>query len=251
MDQHQLVQLALFTFAGFVAQMVDGMISMGFGVSATSLLLTFGATPAVASASVHTAEVVATGFSAYHHWRLGNVISTFVKKLMIPGMLGAIVGAYILTNVPGERIKPFMAAYLVVMGSVILVKAFRPPRTEESHAHIAPLGLIGGFLDSIGGGGWGPVVAGTLLARGNTPRTTIGSVAFAEFFVTLASSATLLLTIGVAGNWIPIGGLALGAALAAPIAARLTGRLQRKPLMIFTGIAVILLSVRTILLALR
>ena len=251
MDQHQLIQLVLFTFAGFVAQMIDGMISMGYGVSATSLLLAFGVSPASASASVHTAEVVATGFSAYHHWRLGNVIGTFVRKLMIPGMLGAIIGAYILTAVPGDVIKPFMAAYLVVMGAVILVKAFRPARLEESHAHIVPLGLAGGFLDSIGGGGWGPVVAGTLLARGNTPRTTIGSVAFAEFFVTVASSATLLLTIGVAGNWIPIAGLALGGAIAAPIAARLTARLARRPLMIVTGVIVILLSVRTIVLALR
>jgi uncharacterized membrane protein YfcA len=238
-------QLLLYTIAGFIAQMIDGMLSMGYGVSATTLLLSLGVAPASASASVHTAEVAATAFSAVSHWRAGNVIASFVKKLLIPGVIGSILGAYILTTVPGEVIKPFMAAYLVVMGFVILVKAFRPRREEESHAHIVPLGLAGGFLDSIGGGGWGPVVAGTLLARGNTPRTTIGSVAFAEFFVTVASAATLLLTIGVK-NWMPIAGLALGSAIAAPIAARLTGRIPAKPLMILTGIVVILLSVRTI-----
>lgn len=245
-----LLQFLLFTAAGFIAQMIDGTLSMGYGVSATTLLLSFGVPPAAASASVHTAEVVATAFSAWNHWRVGNVIASFVKKLLIPGVIGAIAGAYILTRVPGDVIKPFVAAYLVVMGLVILIKAFRARREGESHAHIVPLGLAGGFFDSMGGGGWGPIVAGTLVARGNPPRTTIGSVAFAEFFVTLAASATLLLTIGVA-NWLPIAGLAVGGAIASPLAARLTGRIAAKPLMIIVGVLIILLSVRTILLAVR
>lgn len=245
-----LLQFALCALAGFLAQLVDGTLSMGYGVSATSLLLTFGLPPAMASASVHTAEVVATAFSAYNHWRIGNVIASFVKKLLIPGVIGAVVGAYILTHVPADAIKPFVSAYLIVMGGVILYKAFRGRRQGESHAHIVPLGLAGGFFDSIGGGGWGPIVAGTLVARGNPPRTTIGSVAFAEFFVTVAASATLLLTIGVS-NWLPILGLAIGGAVAAPIAARLTGRIAAKPMMIAVGIAIILLSVRTIYMTLR
>lgn len=241
-------QLLLFIVAGFLAQMIDGTLSMGYGVSATTLLLSMGVAPVSASASVHTAEVAATAFSAYGHWRAGNVVGAFVKKLLIPGAIGSIAGAYLLTTIPGDAIKPFIAAYLVVMGFVILVKAFRGRREGESHAHIIPLGLAGGFLDSIGGGGWGPIVAGTLLARGNAPRTTIGSVAFAEFFVTVASAATLLLTIGIS-DWMPIAGLALGSAIAAPFAARLTGRIPAKPLMILVGIVVILLSVRTIWLA--
>ena len=247
--EEPLVHFLLFTLAGFLAQLVDGTLSMGYGVSATSLLLALGLPPAAASASVHTAEVVATAFSAYNHWRVGNVIASFVKKLLVPGVIGAVAGAYILTRVPGDAIKPFIAAYLVVMGAVILVKAFRPRREGESHAHVVPLGLAGGFFDSIGGGGWGPIVAGTLVARGNPPRTTIGSVAFAEFFVTFAASATLLLTIGVT-NWLPILGLAIGGAIASPIAARLTGRIPARPLMILVGAVVILLSLRTILLAL-
>jgi uncharacterized membrane protein YfcA len=244
-----LADFGLFTLAGFLAQMVDGTLSMGYGVSATTLLLSMGLPPAAASASVHTAEVVTTASAAYNHWRAGNVVGSWVRKLLIPGVAGAIAGAYVLTNIPGAAIKPFIAAYLIVMGIVILFKAFRRRAEGESHAHIVPLGLAGGFCDSVGGGGWGPIVAGTLLARGNPPRTTIGSVAFAEFFVTFASSATLLLTVGVS-NWLPIAGLALGGIIASPIAARLTGRIPAKPLMIAVGILVILLSVRTILTAL-
>ena len=245
MNESQLLDLALFTLAGFLAQMIDGTISMGYGVSATTLLLSFGVAPAGASASVHTAEVVATAFSAWNHWRVGNVIASFVKKLLIPGVIGASVGAYVLTAIPGDVVKPFVSVYLAVMGFIILLKAFRRRPEGESHAYIVPLGLMGGFCDSIGGGGWGPIVAGTLLARGNPPRTTIGSVAFAEFFVTVAASATLLITIGVS-SWLPIAGLALGGAIAAPIAARLTGRIPPKPLMIIVGVVVILLSARTL-----
>lgn len=249
MDEHVLLELLLFAAAGFVAQIIDGTLSMGYGVSATTLLLSFGVPPAAASASVHTAEVVATAFSAYNHWKLGNVVAAFVKKLLIPGVIGAIIGAYILTHVPGDAIKPFMAAYLIVMGAIILLKAWRRGVSVGSEKHLTPLGLAGGFCDSIGGGGWGPIVAGTLLARGNEPRTTIGSVAFSEFFVTFAASATLLLTIGIT-NWLPIAGLALGGAIASPLAARLTGRIPARPMMIAVGVVVILLSVRTIILAL-
>ena len=246
MTTKTLLDLALFAMAGFLAQMIDGITSMGYGISATTLLLTLGVPPAAASASVHTSEVATTAFSAYHHWRVGNVVASWVKKLLIPGVIGAIVGAYLLTTFPGAKIKPFIAAYLLVMGVVILYKALRRRLETESHAHIVPLGLVGGFCDSVGGGGWGPIVAGTLLARGHPSRTTIGSVAFAEFFVTVAASATLLVSIGVS-NWLPIAGLAIGGAIASPIAARLTGRIPARPLMIAVGILVILLSLRTIL----
>lgn len=249
MTESQLVELALFTLAGFLAQMVDGTLSMGYGVSATTLLLSFGVPPAAASASVHTAEVVATAFSAWNHWRLKNVVASFVRKLLIPGVIGAIAGAYILTSVPGEVLKPFVAAYLLIMGVIILAKAWRRSVHVGSDKHLLPLGLAGGFCDTVGGGGWGPIVAGTLLARGNEPRTTIGSVAFSEFFVTFAASATLLLTVTIT-NWLPVAGLALGGAIASPFAARLTGRIPARPLMIAVGVVVILLSVRTIVLAL-
>lgn len=240
-----------FLAAGFVAQMIDGMLGMGYGVSATSFLLSFGVTPAMASASVHTAEVVATGFSGASHWANGNVALSYVKKLMIPGIIGAVIGAYILTSIPGGVMKPIIAAYLMIMGIVILFKARRKiETTDASETKLVPLGLAGGFFDAIGGGGWGPIVVGTLLARGNPPRITIGSVNFAEFFVTIAASATLLLTIGV-GSWEPIAGLAVGSALAAPLAAKLTGKIPARPLLISVGILVIVLSLRTIYMSLR
>jgi uncharacterized membrane protein YfcA len=250
MTQHQIFELTLFTLCGFLAQLVDGTISMGYGVSATSLLLSFGVPPAGASASVHTAEVVATAFSAWNHWKVRNVVWSFVRRLLIPGVIGSVIGAYILTTIPGDAIKPFMAAYLVIMGIVILSKAWKNNVSIGNEKHVGLVGFVGGFCDSVGGGGWGPIVAGTLLARGNPPRTTIGSVAFSEFFVTVAASATLLMTVGVS-NWIPVAGLALGSAIASPFAARLTGRIPARPMMFLVGIVVILLSARTIYMTLR
>ncbi len=242
-------EILAYAAAGFIAQLIDGILGMGYGVSATSLLISLGVPVAVSSASVHTAEVVATGFSAYSHYRLGNVIWSLARRLLIPGVIGAVIGAYILTTLPGDRIKPFVAAYLLVMGVIIIVKALRRQEAREAHAHLTPLGLAGGFFDAIGGGGWGPIVVGTLLARGIQPRTTIGSVNFAEFFVTVAASVTFLLTIGVS-SWKPVAGLALGGALAAPIAARVVHRVPARPLMIAVGVLVIVLSVRTILVSL-
>lgn len=248
MNEHLLLELALYTAAGFLAQMIDGVLGMAYGVSATSLLLSFGVPPAVASASVHTAEVVTTGFSGFSHWRVGNVVMGFARRLIIPGVIGGVIGAYLLTEIPSDVIKPVIAAYLLVMGLIILAKAWRRSVHVGSEKHLFPLGLFGGFFDAIGGGGWGPIVVGTLLARGNEPRTTIGSVNLAEFFVTLATSVTFILTLGVT-NWLPIAGLALGGAIAAPIAARMTGRIPARPLMVAVGILVILLSIRTIILA--
>jgi uncharacterized protein len=249
MDEHLLIELTLFAVVGFIAQMIDGMLGMGYGVSATTFLLTLGVPPVVASASVHTAEVVTTGFSGYHHWKAGNVLGSLVRRLLIPGVIGGCIGAYLLTEIPGNAIKPFIAAYLMVMGLIILAKAWKRSVHVGSEKHLIPLGLGGGFFDAIGGGGWGPIVTGTLLARGNTPRTTIGSVNLAEFFVTFATSVTFIVTLGTL-DWTPIAGLAIGGAIAAPIAARFTGRIPARPLMVAVGIVVILLSVRTIVLAL-
>ena len=241
-------QLWLYIAAGFIAQMIDGVLGMGYGVSATSLLLSFGVPAAVSSASVHTAEVAASSFSALAHYRLGNVAWDVAKRLMIPGIVGAIIGAYILTSIPGDRIRPFIAIYLLVMGVSILLKAFRPRTAGPRKTPLEPLGFIGGMLDAIGGGGWGPIVVATMLARGGEPRKTIGSANFAEFFVTVAAAITFLLTLGLAG-WKPIVGLAIGGVIAAPIAARVVHRVPTKPLLIAVGVLVVLLSIRTIVLA--
>lgn len=243
-------ELLWFIAAGFIAEMIDGTLGMGYGVCGTTLLLSLGLPPAMASASVHTAEVFTTGMSAAAHYRAGNVLWPVVRRLLIPGAIGAVIGAYILTSIPGEKIKPFVAAYLLIMGIVIISRAWRKQVDREAHHHLEPLAFAGGFLDSVGGGGWGPIVVGTLLARGNQPRTTIGSVNFSEFFITLAASITFLLTIGIS-TWVPVVGLALGGAVAAPISAMVVGRVPARPLMVAVGLLVIALSARTIFLALH
>jgi uncharacterized membrane protein YfcA len=243
--------VATFIVVGFIAQMIDGTLGMAYGVSATTFLLAAGVSPAVASASVHAAEVITTGVSGLSHWSSGNVSGYLVKRLVIPGMIGAVVGAYILASLPGERIKPLVAAYLGVMGLFIVWKGMRRVMVhKEVRSHLIPLGLSGGFLDAIGGGGWGPIVVSTLVARGNHPRYSIGSVNFAEFFVSAAASATFVVTIGLS-FWTAIVGLAIGGGIAAPIAAQLTKRVPTRRLMITVGILIIALSARTLYTVIR
>lgn len=234
-----------FVLAGFVAQLIDGALGMAYGVSASSLLLSFGLPPAVVSSTVHAAECFSTGASAVSHKAFGNVNSALFRRLLIPGVVGAVVGAYFLASFPGETLRPFIAVYLLVMGGVIIVKAFRefPPRSVSTH--LVPLGFTGAFVDAVGGGGWGPIVASTLIVRGNDVRSTVGSVNAVEFFVTLAASVTFFLTIGL-GNWPVIAGLALGGLIAAPIGAWACKHVPVKPFMIGVGVLVCLLSARTL-----
>lgn len=235
-----------FVVAGFVAQLIDGALGMAYGVSASSLLLSFGLPPAVVSATVHAAECFSTGASAISHRAFGNVNTALFRRLLVPAVLGAVVGAYLLASFPGEAMKPVIAVYLLVMGAVIIVKAFRefPPRTVSTH--LVPLGFVGAFVDAVGGGGWGPIVASTLIARGNDVRSTVGSVNAVEFFVTVAASLTFLVTIGLS-NWSIILALALGGLLAAPLGAWACRHVPVRPFMIGVGVLVCLLSIRTLL----
>lgn len=243
-------QIIIFIIVGFLAQMVDGTLGMAYGISATTVLLALGVSPAVASASVHVAKVATAAISGLSHFRLGNVDAFLVKRLVIPGVIGAVIGGYILVSIPGETIKPFVAFYLLIMGLFILLKAFRKVQPREVRTHLIPLGLVGGFLDAIGGGGWGPVVVSTLVARGNNPRYTIGSVNLAEFFVALAASITFVMTIGLS-YWQAIVGLALGGAIAAPIAAYACKRAPTRFLMVLVGILILVLSISTLVIAFR
>ena len=237
----------LFVAVGFAAQMVDGAVGMAYGLSATSVLLSFGIPPATASASVHAAEVFTTGISGAAHWRLGNVHWPTVRKLAIPGMLGGALGAYVLASISADIIKPIVTIYLLLMGAWIVWKAIiAKPTTSEPPTWLVPLGFGGGFLDAAGGGGWGPVVTSTLLGQGTKPRYTIGSVNASEFFVTLVISLTFLGTVGLE-LWPIIAGLILGGALAAPIAAYVAKAVPDRPLMLLVGAIIILLSVRGLL----
>lgn len=244
-------QILLFIVVGFVAQMIDGALGMAYGVSSNTLLLSMGITPAIASASVHMAEVVTTGISGIAHWRLGNVDKYLFKRLIIPGVIGGVVGAYLLAKLNGDVIKPYISAYLLIMGGVIVWKAIRhTPSDGKVTTMIAPLGLAGGFCDAIGGGGWGPIVTTTLVARGNHPRFSIGSVNTSEFFITLSESIVFILTLGFMDTWRIILGLLIGGAIAAPIAAHVVRRLPTRALMGLVGVLIILVSLRTILKAL-
>jgi len=247
------ISFLLYVLVGFVAQMIDGALGMAYGVSSNTFLLSIGIPPAAASASVHMAEVFTTGISGISHWRLGNVDWKLVKRLLFPGVIGGAAGAYLLTSIDGDVIKPYISGYLLIMGVIILVKAFNykaKPHNGVHTARVSILGVVGGFFDAIGGGGWGPIVTTTLVARGKDTRMTIGSVNFSEFFVTFAESVTFVLTLSFLGYWQIILGLLVGGAIAAPLAAIFTKKLPVKTLMLIVGLLIIGLSIRTILLVL-
>src|SRR5687767_11992607 len=227
---------------GLLAQAVDGALGMAYGVTASTFLLGMGATPAVASASVHIAEIFTTGVSGIAHVRYGNVNKKLFLRLLVPGTLGALAGVVLVTQIDGKLLKPYVAAYLLLMGLYILSKAFRRIRAaQQEPRHVGKLALFGGFVDSVGGGGWGPVVTSTLVGTGNDPRTTVGSVSFAEFFVTLATAASFTL-LAVEGTWPVVAGLVAGGVLAAPFAARLCRGLRPRLLLALVGLLITALS---------
>lgn len=238
----------LYVLAGFVAQIIDGALGMAYGVTASSLLISFGVPPAATSATVHAAECFTTGASAISHHAFGNVDKFLFRRLLVPAVLGAIIGAYVLSSFPGEALKPYIAGYLLIMGVVIITKAFRQFPSRNVTSHLAPLGFFGAMVDAVGGGGWGPIVASNLIARGNNIRITVGSVNAVEFFVTLAASITFFLTLGLT-HWQVILGLALGGVAAAPLGAWLSKRIPVRPFMVLVGILIIVLSLRNLLLA--
>ncbi|MBD8526247.1 sulfite exporter TauE/SafE family protein [Pseudoxanthomonas sp. CAU 1598] len=214
----------LFVLVGLAAQLVDGALGMAYGVTCTGLLLAMGAPPALASAAVHSAEVGTTAVSGLSHAALGNVSKRLFLNLLLPGVLGAAIGALVIGNIDGHALKPWVAGYLALVGSVVLYRTFRPrpvtPLSADSlsNSRVAPQGLIAGFLDAVGGGGWGSINVTTLLARGVPPRFAIGSVNAAEFFVSLTVASLLWPVVGT--QVLPIvGGLLLGGVLAAPVAA--------------------------------
>ena len=236
----------LFVVVGFAAQIVDGAIGMAYGLISTAVLLGLGVPPATASASVHAAEVFTTGASALSHWRFGNVDLRLFRKLAFAGMLGGALGAYLLTALPGHIIRPLVSVYLAIMGAMILYKALRRVTPESKEPRNVPaLGLCGGFLDAIGGGGWGALVASTLVGQGTKARMAIGSTNAAEVLVALTISATFVATIGL-DLWPMILGLVVGGAVAAPFAAYVTQQLPDRPLMILVGVVIVILSLREV-----
>lgn len=232
--------------AGFLAQLVDGALGMGYGVTSATILLSAGVNLSAISGSIHTAEMFASGASGYSHYRFGNVNKKLFKILVIPGVLGAIGGAILLSkygDTHAQYLKPVMAIYTLFLGLRILSNAFRERKITKKFKNYGWLAGIGGFLDSFGGGGWGPIVTTTLITKGRSPKYVIGSVSLTEFFVTLASAFTFFTLLGVS-HWQVIIALIVGGLLAAPLAARLAGRLPRKASFILLGILVIIWSMR-------
>jgi len=238
--------LLAFFLIGVFAQLVDGALGMGYGATSTSFLLAYGVSPILSSTAVHVSEMFTTGASALSHHRFGNINKKLVKHLLIPGVLGSITGAYLLSDViDGDIIKPFIAVYMIVLAVVIIRKALRKSVVKKKTKKLGVLAVFGGFMDSVGGGGWGPIVTSTLLGRGRNPKYTIGSVNAAEFAISFASGITFMLFGGIHG-WQIIIGLILGGVISAPIAAYLVNRIKRKPMMVAVGVLIIILSLKTL-----
>jgi uncharacterized protein len=231
---------------GLLAQTVDGALGMAYGITSTSFLLATGASPAVASASVHIAEVFTTGVSGISHIKFGNVDRRLFLRLLLPGMLGAGFGAWVVSSLDGNALKPWISGYLLLMGLYVLSKVFKAVRKRsEPPRHVAKLALAGGFVDAVGGGGWGPVVTTSLVGTGHDPRMTIGSVNLAEFFLTFISAGVFTLLVSES-PWPTVAGLVAGGLFAAPLAAMLTRHLHTKALLAMVGSTITVISLYNI-----
>lgn len=250
-------RLLVFALAGLVGQLVDGALGMAFGVTTSTVLLSNGFSPAVASASVHLAEVGTTLTSGVAHWRFGNVSWPLVRRIGVPGAVGAFAGATVLTSLTGDWLKPAVAVVLLGLGALVIVRSVRGDLHGERHdpGHLrrrllAPLGLSAGFVDAVGGGGWGPVATPTLLAAGRVePRLVIGSVSAAELLVTVAASAGFLVGLGGEGIEAPLVlALLAGGVVAAPLAAWLVRHADASVLGVVVGTLLLVTNARTLLL---
>ena len=232
---------------GIMAQLVDGTLGMGYGATSTSFLMSVGVSPAISSTGVHVAEMFTTGASAISHYKFKNINKRLVTYLLIPGVIGSVIGAYLLADViDGKVIKPFIAVYMIVLAIMIIIKGLRNNNVKKKTKNLGILAIFGGFMDAVGGGGWGPIVTSTLIGRGRDPRYTIGSVNAAEFAVSFASGITFLVFQGING-WQVIAGLIVGGVVAAPFAAFFVNKVPRKTMTIVVGILIITLSLKTLI----
>jgi len=248
-DHHLFYWMVL---VGFLAEIVAGSMGMGYGVICTTILLILNISPPIISASIHSAESFTTAAGSISHYKYRNVNKRLTKLLAIPALVGAVIGALLLSYV-GERYakmtKPVIAAYTMYLGIRILQNAFTKKNgnngTRKKKTNITVLGFVGGFIDSFGGGGWGPLVTGTFIKNGHTPRYVIGSSTVAKFILTFASAVTFIFTVGI-HHWNLVAGLLLGGIITAPFSAMLTAKLPVKKMFVAVGIVVIVMSLITI-----
>lgn len=235
-DTAILLEVAPFIAVGFAAQLIDGALGMAYGVISTTLLVGIGLPPAAASAGVHTAEVFTTGASGISHALHRNVDWRLFARIVVPGVAGGVLGAYVLTRIDGETARPFVLAYLSLIGLYLLWRGLRHRAHEKKVKVVEPLALAGGFLDAAGGGGWGPVVTSNLLLQGGNPRKVIGTVNTAEFFLTVAVSATFIVSMGAAAFTVAVVGLLIGGVAAAPFGGYVAKKVSPKKLLIMVGL---------------
>ena len=235
--------LTVFILIGFAAQLVDGALGMAYGQISSTLLIAKGVPPQLASASVHTAETFTTAVSAISHVAHRNVDWRLLVRLVLPGVIGGMLGAYVLTSLDAGVAKPFVLAYLTVLGLYLFYRGIMHRHTERRPRVVSPLGLVGGFLDAAGGGGWGAIVTSNLLVQGSNPRKTIGTVNTAEFFLTVTISATFIATLGWQVFTGATLGLLIGGACAAPFGAWIAKRVNADTLLTFVGALLTLVSI--------
>jgi siroheme synthase-like protein len=238
-----------FLAAGFVFAMIDGAIGMSYGVTSTTFSLSMGIPPASASMAVHLSEIMSNGIAGWMHYRMGNVNWKMFKLLIVPGIIGAVTGAYLLSSLEhySQYTKPLVSVYTLILGIVIFSKAFKTgvKKSADKIKRIALLGLGGGFVDAVGGGGWGSIVLSSLIAGGRHPRFSLGTVKLSRFFIAMMGSLTFITMLNGA-PWSAIAGLVIGSALASPIAARISNRISTKVIMVSVGVIVILVSLKSI-----
>lgn len=238
-----IAEISGFVAVGFIAQLIDGALGMAFGVISTTLLVSLGVPPAAASAGVHVAETFTTAASGVSHIYHRNVDWRLFRRLAAAGVLGGVLGAYVLTHISAESARPFVLTYLASIGIYLAWRGIHYPPAHKPAKVVGPLGFVGGFLDAAGGGGWGPVVTGNLLVQGAEPRRTIGTVNTVEFIVTVTISATFLATLGWAAFTAATIGLLVGGVLAAPLGAVIAKRTKPKLLLVFVGAVLTLTGV--------
>lgn len=239
-----------FLGAGFIFAMIDGAIGMSYGVTSTTFSVSMGIPPASSSMAVHLSEILSNGIAGWMHYRMGNINWKLFWLLLWPGIIGAVSGAYILSSLEhySQYTKPFISLYTLILGGVILSKAINLKRKKGSGKikKIGFLGFGGGFIDAVGGGGWGSIVLSSLIAGGRNPRFSLGTVKLSRFFIAFMSSLTFILNLHGA-HWDAVGGLVLGSALASPIAAKISNKISTKAIMVSVGIIVMLISLNSII----
>jgi siroheme synthase-like protein len=238
-----------FLGAGFVFAMIDGAIGMSYGVTSTTFSLSMGIHPATASMGVHLSEIMSNGIAGWMHYRMGNINWKLFKLLLIPGIIGAVTGAYILSSLEhySAYTKPFVSLYTLILGIIIFKKAIKTgrKRTTAKIKRIGLLGFGGGFIDAVGGGGWGSIVLSSLIAGGRNARFSLGTVKLSRFFIALMSSLTFITMLSGA-RWEAVSGLVIGSALASPIAAKISNKISAKAIMMSVALIVMIISIRSI-----